>query len=107
MTLLQFLDRFPPHLCRLVARQSHGRRGLSARQIAARSGLSLATVSSLSVRRTWAGVKIETIDAFARGCGVDFFHLRRHVQFLKKGVWSHVKNSNREQRKMYRRLLKV
>jgi len=105
-SLLQFLDRFPPRLCRLVARERHGRKGLSARQIASRSGLALATVSALSRRSSWRGLPVDTVDAFARGCGVNLFALRRQIRFLKTGVWLHVQRAPREQRKMYDRILK-
>lgn len=107
LTLLAFCDRMPPRLCRLVARERHGRKGLSLRQIAQRSGLSLACVSELSRRATWRGLKIETVEAFSRACGVDLFRLRRHVQFLKRGQWRHIEQCNFQQRRMYERLLRT
>lgn len=105
MTLLAFLDRFSPRLCRLVARERHGRKALSLREIAERSGLSLACVSQIATRSSWKGLKVETVEAFARGCGVDLFRLRRQVQFLKRGRWRHMDRCNPQQRAMYRRLI--
>lgn len=90
LTLQQQLDKFPPALCRLVARKHRGRRPLTRREIASRSGLSLRQVDYLSKRTTWGGTTVKAMCAFATACGVDLLHPRRHVDWLRrrpKSAW--------------------
>lgn len=91
MNLLIFLDRFPPKLCRFVATDRSGHRPLTTREIAKRGGLSTGRVSELSLKNTWRGVQVETVQAFAHGCGVDLFRLSQKNRFLKRSQWVHIK----------------
>lgn len=84
MTLLEKLNRFPPFVCRLVARKLHGREALSEREIAERSGLSRKHVRTLSHARTWDNIPLATADRFAAGCGVNLAIPWRHVEWLKR-----------------------
>ena len=77
MTVLEWLDRMPPRVCRLVARDGRAMRGLTNRQVAERSGLTVLRVMHLSVLHTWKDVPIGEIDAFRRGCGITPANERR------------------------------
>lgn len=102
MTLLEKLNKFPPILCRAVARKNRGREPMSLRDIADQSGLALSTVCELSQRRTWTNATLETIQKFSAACGVDLLHPRRHLYFIKhrkKTIWSG------KNRPYYRKLL--
>lgn len=81
--LLDYLNRYPPCFCRVVARDERGR-PLTTKQIARRGGLAPSTVDRNSPRRDWTGVPIETIDRYFHGCRINPFQLRRHVQFFKR-----------------------
>lgn len=95
MTLTEKLNRFPPIMCRLVARTGVGRasRGLSHSEIAQLSGLERSTVAKLSKRETWEGCTLETIDAFSTACGVDLLHTTDQVRFLRHKKKTHITNS--------------
>lgn len=84
MTLRERLNRFPPFLCRSVARKGRGYEMLNLREIAKRSGLPLATVSRIAYLRTWDSLSLGVIERFSLACGVDVLHPRRHVDWLKR-----------------------
>lgn len=81
--LLQRLDRFPPCLCRVIARDGRGR-PLTSHEIAERGGISRTQVDRISRLTTWATVPIGTADAYLSGCRINPFQMRRHVQFRKR-----------------------
>lgn len=83
MTLLDKLNRFAPYICRFVARTKDGRRGLTANEISAEAGLPLKKVYEISRLKKWDDVKLGDAVAFAKGCGVNMLHLRRHKYHLK------------------------
>lgn len=90
MTLVEKYDRFPPCLCRLIAKTHNGRRWMGLRELAKRSGLSLTQVHRLSKLKSWATVPLEDVDKFAAACGVRWDRLRVARQFLrrrKKVAW--------------------
>lgn len=103
--LLEFFDRMPPCVCRLVARGKHGRRGLSVRELAARSGLSKDTISRLSRATSWRE-HLRYVAVFSEACGVDFWRLAGPVRFLKRGGWEFLRKAAPKQRAMYERILK-
>lgn len=94
MTFWDKLDRFPPVLVRLLARE--GGEALTDRQIAVTSGLPLAEVLRLGHLTSWDDVTAHVMRRFLIGCEVDledratfrnlnrymkdpkFDHLRRH-----------------------------
>lgn len=83
------LDRVPPFLCRMVARdKAHRGRRLSLVEISIASGLSYGAVRRLSHKRTWANVPPCIIDRFASACGVDLLHLKRTIFYLKRTLKS-------------------
>ena len=105
MTLMEFLEHWPPRLVRLLARRRW--RPMSSREIARRGGLSPGWVNKLSLRDSWAGVSVDMVDRFARGCGVDLFSMRRQKRFLHGAKWAHTRSGTLTQRRFYERLMKV
>jgi len=84
VTLTDTLDRLPPCLVRLVARDPKRRgRRLPLHDLAAKAGLSYGATLRLSQKRTWANVPPKTIDAFCAACGVDILHPSAKLEYLK------------------------
>ncbi len=80
------LKRYPPVLCRLLAREKRGR-PLTTAEIAQRSGLPPARVEAISASTTWHGVEVPDMKAFLQACGTDFDHqkdMRRVEDYLRK-----------------------
>jgi len=84
-SLVEYLDRLPPCIVRLVARKPghHGQR-MSLHEIARASGLSYGAVLRLSLKRSWANVPPNRIDPFCKACGVDPLHPSRTRRYLKR-----------------------
>jgi hypothetical protein len=101
--LAKRLNKFPPYLCRLVARTGKGKgcRALTLTEIAAASGLDVSTVARLSYRRKWDDEPLWVISQYAIGCGVNLLHPRRHLDYLKRRK----KISIRKRDKYFKRLL--
>lgn len=95
MSLLEKVNRFPPFLCRMMARTGRGMgcRPLRLDEIAQRASLDISTVSKLSKRRKWDKEPLWVVFAFSDACGVDLLHPRRHIDFLKRKKRFHL-NSN-------------
>lgn len=104
MSLLAKVDRFPPFICRLLARTRHGYHGLSHDEIALRSGLPKSTVADLSFKTSWGGVTVEVADKFSAACGVDFFRGKCQVQALLHRKKVYIYRGPAAQRAMYSRL---
>lgn len=101
-TLLQKLERVPPFMCRLLARD--GRRGLSHNDIAERSGLERTTVRNLSFSTSWRGYTIDTIVAFTTACGVNHLAAEKQLDYAKRRLLPHTERATGAQRQMYDRL---
>lgn len=79
------LEKYPPVLCRLLARLPKGR-PLSNHEIATRSGLSHYQVEAISRQTDWRGVDLPTARAFMVACNTDLSnreHCRRIWMYLK------------------------
>lgn len=79
------LDRYPPILCRLLARIPRGR-PLTLDEICDRSKLSPSEVHAISRQLDWRGIDLPTARAFMVACGTDLSnrdHCRRIRMFLK------------------------
>lgn len=79
------LDRYPPLLCRLLARVPRGR-VLETDEIASRSGLTPIQVLTISSQLDWRGIDLPTARAFMVGCNTDLSnrqHCRRIWMYLK------------------------
>lgn len=106
MNLLESANRFPPCLCRYVARKDHGLSPLSHRELAKISGLSKSTVATLSLKDSWNGVAIDVVVKFSRACGVDLMRPAAMVAYLRDGKKHHLTKLDKQQRKFFLRLLK-
>lgn len=103
--MVEKLNRFPPFLCRYVARDKTGRRGLSNRQIAMKAGLTKSTVDRLARKHTWNGLRIDTIEAFSKACGVDLLHPSRQIDFLKRRKRKHARALPPSQRRYLQKIV--
>jgi hypothetical protein len=104
-TVLDKLNRVPPCVCRLLARKNHGRRGMTHRDLAKASGLTLSTVQALSFRRSWTGLSIDTIMAFSLACGVNHLSTDQQMDYLRRRRMAHVLGAKGSQKVFYARLL--
>lgn len=83
MTLIETLDRLPPCLVRLVARDPrHNGRRLTLKRLSDISGLSYGATQRLSGKRTWSNVTPAMIEAFCSACGVDILRPQRKIKYL-------------------------
>lgn len=105
-TLLAVLDDLPPNVCRVVARQNNGWKPMSHADLAKRSGLANSTVAAISKRKTWRGLTVEVVEAFALACGVDHMHTKRTKQYLKRNKFIHLVRADGNARKMYAAIFK-
>ena len=96
MSLVTKLDKLPPNLVRVLARD--GRRSLSNKSIAAKSGLTVKRIGQISRMRSWGGLQISEAAAFAEACGVDLINQAKTRKYLMRGpAMAHLKKAtNRE-----------
>jgi len=106
-TILAAANLIPPCLCRLVARQNHGSRGITHAELARRSGLSKSKVMDLSFRTSWDGVSIDVLQRFALACGVNHMQTRRTLEYLRRRKMMHVRQAPPASRRFYARLFEL
>jgi|TARA_Y100000310_G_scaffold11165_1_gene11749 hypothetical protein len=96
MSLVTKLDKLPPNLVRVLARD--GRKSLSNRDIAAKSGLTVKRIGQISRMRSWSGLQISEAASFAEACGVDLINQAKTRKYLMRGpAMAHLKKAtNRE-----------
>lgn len=84
-TLLGYLDRLKPFVCRILARKGPKRWQVpsSTNDISKESGLDRKCVIRISKLETWAGVPVRIVDAFRAACGITPQNERLHVAYLK------------------------
>jgi len=82
-SLLEFLDQRPPAL--LVEAMLDRKPGRIGRAVA-KSGLPRRTFGKIASRNTWAGVRVDRVDAFFRGCGMDPMHRKQADAYLRQTV---------------------
>lgn len=97
--MLEIADRFPPFVCRFVARKDHGTKPMSHTDLAKASGLSRAYISVLSRRRSWKGIPINVVDRFSKACGVDLLTPKHTIRFLRYAKKNHLAGATIAQRK--------
>ncbi len=68
-TLVIHMDKIPPNLCRILAR--NGRKAMTNREIADASGLTIKRVGEIARQTSWGKVDVCQASAFAAACGVD------------------------------------
>jgi hypothetical protein len=79
-TLLIHMDKIPPNLCRVLAR--NGRLAKTNKEISEASGLTLKRVGEISRLTTWAKVDVNHASAFAAACGVDLVNQGQVRKYL-------------------------
>lgn len=67
----EYAERFPPVLCRLLAKSGHFKASSNA-ELAKRSGLTEFEIEVLSRSTSWRGIDVYTMRKFTQGCGLDF-----------------------------------
>jgi hypothetical protein len=98
--LIGTLDTYPPRVVRALA--IRGGAVLSTRELAAKSGLSPATIKALARADSWMGFEIRTAVLFTRAVGVDLLHMKRPSEKLKRMLSSkHGPPHLRTQQKRY------
>ena len=90
----------------MVARKKNGRQSMSVRDLAEVTGVSRTTISELSMKKTWKGVKVELVEAFANACGVDLFKPADTYYYLKNSKQTHLKNMPASRRRMFAKMFK-
>lgn len=98
MTLMEAVGRVSPKACRLIARKNRGRLPMSCADIAALSGLSKSRVADISKMESWKGIPIDTVEAFARACGVNHLKAEAQLDFIRRRPLNHLKRGTRTQR---------
>jgi len=91
-------------MCRLVARKACGHRPMTHEDISKVSGLPVSTISVLSKRTSWRGVKIDMIEKFTLGCGVNLIDVQRQMEYLRRRKMIHITRASPLQRRMYQRI---
>lgn len=80
--LLTVLNQLPPYQVRLLALD--GRRPLSTRELALKSGLSRATIKTLTRSESWYPFELSTIIKFTKACNIDLLHQKAaHKKLLR------------------------
>jgi hypothetical protein len=85
-SLLATLDRLPPWQARILAMD--GRKPISTPALAAKAGLSRATIKSLARANTWVGYELSTILKFTAACGIDLLKQKYPRQKLLRMMQS-------------------
>lgn len=73
---------------------------MSVREISAASNgrLSKSRVATIAALKSWDGVPIDQVDAFAGACGVDLVHPGAHKKWLLHSRLRHVLRAGKTQR---------
>lgn len=85
MTLLQKLNKFPPKLCRMVARVGSNRnqRLKTIKEIAYNARLSYRAAKRIASLSKWDGLTLEVVGRFSTACGVNLLQTYDHIRWLK------------------------
>lgn len=88
--------RFPPVLCRLLAKKVHGP-VLTDTEIADRAKMTIGEVVSLSQLTSWDSCDLSTIRRFTVACGLDFCSrskMKRVDSYIRSNpTWKYLKKS--------------
>src|SRR5688572_19186637 len=101
------LERFPPILLRLLARERRGR-PLTVNEIAARAGLPVSEVVEMSHLLSWHHVTMAKFLGFCDGCRIDLLDrscVRRIEDYLRKGPKFKYLRTNQEWKSVYKPML--
>lgn len=100
MNFWTLADRFPPILCRLLARHRAGA-PLTVADIARVSGLSVQEVTLIARQTNWEYISLPYMARYLTGCGIDFCNpvqMHRIREYLRYNArtrtpWSHLRKS--------------
>lgn len=104
--LLQRLNRFPPNLCRLLARKQRGRLLMTNTDIATVAGMSRALVSKIAAMSSWENVTLSAAQRFSLACGVNLLSPCKQVRFWRRRSLHYQKNATSAQRRMMDRIVR-
>jgi hypothetical protein len=104
LNILQLADRFPPAVCRYLARKDHGHSPMSHRDIAKASGLPKTKVAELSLKKSWKGVPIDVVVRFSSACGVNLLKTGETRKYVRRYKRVHLQNATPAQKKFFIRL---
>lgn len=97
-TFWELSFRFPPCLCRLLAKHVHGP-VLTDAEIADRAQMTVNEVVALSQLTSWDSCDLSTIRRFTLACGVDFCSrskMKRVDSYIRSNpTWKYLKKSGR------------
>jgi hypothetical protein len=105
MNLFELAERFPPCVCRLLARKDRGTHPKSSKDIADESGLSKSFVAVLARRRTWKGIPVDVATRFALACGVNLADPGSTIEYIRTRKKVHLRRANPAQRRMFQRIM--
>lgn len=80
---LEKLDRLPPFLCLLIARNKDGS-PVSIKEVAKRLGVTVYAARKVLTLTSWASVPVEKVDAFRAACGVTPKTERLQIAYIKR-----------------------
>jgi len=86
LSLLEFMDKFPPFLVVAFARQIHGR---SLSEISQITGISMRSLSRISGMDSWESVRVGVAERLLECCGVDLFNLEEARRLLRASESTH------------------
>jgi hypothetical protein len=81
-TFLEYIDHLHPMACRLLAVKDGV--PMSTEDLAKASGLHPSTIKALARKQTWVGVRVETVVAYTKACGIDLMHQKRPREILQR-----------------------
>lgn len=79
---------------------------MSVRELAEKSGLSKSRVAELSIKRSWKGIPIDTVEAFTRACGVNLMRPSETIWYLRKSKRVHLERATKAQREFFLKLFR-
>ena len=93
MTLLNKINKLPPNLVRVLARD--GRDAMTNKEISDKSGIPVKRVGQISRMKSWDSIQVSEAAAFADACGVDLVNQAKTRKYLMRGpAMAHVKRAN-------------
>lgn len=106
--ILERVNKLPPFVVRLLARDSrkgNGWHALTAAEIAKAGNLPLCAVRKISKLASWATVRIEDADKFSNGCGVDLSKPAKYLKEIRRSSLVHLRFASPSQRRLFAKLL--
>lgn len=80
---LEKLDRLPPFICLLIARNKDGS-PVSIKEVARRLGVTVYAARKVLTLTSWASVPVEKVDSFRAACGVTPKTERLQIAYIKR-----------------------